>query len=217
MKVALPTLENDIDIIDDASSLLFSKEALKNIQATAVDISAKKIKSADVEACRLQKVDFTESALEKFVIKDTFIDSGSLVACNFTESGWRYVVVSNARCSGTLFQMSKLKDVVFRDCKLDLTNFRYAKLENVLFDNCLLNDTDFYNAELTNVTFDGCTIEKIELSSAKLKKVDFSSSELEIVQGITSMKGAIVSSLQLISLAPYLANELGLVVKYDET
>ena len=104
---------------------------------------------------------------------------------------------------------------MFKDCKLDFTNFRYAKLQGVLFDSCQIDDIDFYGANLTNVAFDHCMIEKIDVRDATLKNVDFCSSDIGTIRGITHMRGASVSSLQLVSLAPYMARDLGIIVKDD--
>jgi uncharacterized protein YjbI with pentapeptide repeats len=109
--------------------------------------------------------------------------------------------------------MCSIQDVVFKGCKLDLVNFRFAKLKNVIFRDCLVSDTDFYNAELTNVRFDKCNIEKIELSGTKNKNLDLRSSQLGSIHGSGSLKGAIIDQMQLMQLAPYLAQEIGLTIK----
>jgi uncharacterized protein YjbI with pentapeptide repeats len=121
--------------------------------------------------------------------------------------------IIDSRCSGAQFQMCSIQDVVFKGCKLDLVNFRFAKLKNVIFRDCLVSDTDFYNAELTNVRFDKCNIEKIELSGTKNKNLDLRSSQLGSIHGSGSLKGAIIDQMQLMQLAPYLAQEIGLTIK----
>jgi hypothetical protein len=61
--------------------------------------------------------------------------------------------------------------------------------------------------------FENCVIEKIELSQSKLKDVDFSSSELRVISGIESFRGATVSQQQLYDLAPYIAREFGIIIE----
>jgi uncharacterized protein YjbI with pentapeptide repeats len=105
--------------------------------------------------------------------------------------------------------------VSFVDCKLDLANFRFAKLKNVLFDSCVLTEADFAGATFNNVSFDNCELDKADFSNTKCTKLDLRGSSIVDVIGISSLKGAIVSPEQLISLAPQLAAEIGLVVEQD--
>lgn len=216
MKLAAPTIKPVLEEVEDAGELFVQDELLEGVEAKVCTVATERIIAAETNGCRLHTVDFTGAKLEKLTVKDTIISGGSFVACDASDSGWRSTELANARLGGTVFQMSSLKDVKFIGCKLDMVNFRFAKLTRVVFENCTLIDTDFYSAELTDVVFNGCVIDRLQLSGAKLKKVDVTTSELQGVQGFSSMKGIIISPLQLVSLAPYMASELGIVVEYDE-
>ncbi len=215
MKITAPAIPHDLTNLTDVRKMFIQDGAVTNVHIVGSNLSGIKVKLMAISESKLEKVDFTAANLEKFIIRDSMANICNFAGVNFSDSGWRYVQINDSRCSGAQFQMSSLKNTVFQNCRLDLSNFRYAKLENILFKDCFMNDTDFYSAQLKNVEFDNCIIEKIEFSGAKLEKVDLSTSELRIIQGVSSMKGAIINSLQLTSLSAYFAQELGIVVKAD--
>ncbi len=215
MKVNAPNLGDEIEDDLDAKKTLIRDEALIEVSVARQNLCAIKVKAASISRSKLEKVDLSESELDRFTAKDVVISGCELAGSNFAESGWRSALISRSRCSGAQLYKSSLKDVVFQECKLDLVNFRYSKLENVIFRDCLLDDTDFYCAQLKNVEFDNCTIVKIEVSSVKMKDVDFTSSELGIFKGISGLKGATINSLQLINLAPFMAQEMEIIVKNE--
>jgi uncharacterized protein YjbI with pentapeptide repeats len=117
--------------------------------------------------------------------------------------------------TGVDLSRSTLKDVVFKDCKLDMANFRFAKLTRVTFISCTLNETDFQAAELSEVVFEDCYLEKVEFGQSKVKQVDARTSQLYDIRGWQSLKGLIIDSTQLVMIAPQLAHELGLIIKAD--
>ena len=115
--------------------------------------------------------------------------------------------------TGLDLSRSTLKDVTFEGCKLDMVNVRFAKLTRVQFIDCIMNEADFQAAELTDVAFQNSHLEKVEFGQCKLKSVDARSSQLFDIRGWQSLKGLTIDSAQLVSIAPQLAVELGLVIK----
>jgi uncharacterized protein YjbI with pentapeptide repeats len=107
----------------------------------------------------------------------------------------------------------KLEDATFENCKLDLANFRFTKFKNVRFVDCILDKADFYQSELKSVVFERCTLNETEFSQAKFDKADFRTSDIAGIKGVESMKGAIISSAQLIYIAPLLVAQLGIIVE----
>ena len=82
----------------------------------------------------------------------------------------------------------------------------------MVFADCVLTEPDFGSARLTGVRFDGCRLVAPDFSRATLAKVDLSGAELVAPRGLTSLSGATISRLQLLDLAPALADQLGISV-----
>lgn len=215
MRIFTPTKKDNLPAIGNATAVILENEMLTDVRSINLDIAGREILSAEIDNCHLIKSDFSQSHLEKLVVKNTLIEKSTCIASDFTDSGWSRATIVDARCSGAIFQLSQLKDVVFRNCKLDLVNFRYAKLKRVVFDGCILSDVDFSAAELSDVVFENCSIDRFQISNAKLQRVDFAGSQLGEIFGISSMKGAIVSDSQLIAIAPYIAREIGISIQHE--
>jgi uncharacterized protein YjbI with pentapeptide repeats len=103
--------------------------------------------------------------------------------------------------------------VIFAECKLDSWNFRGTTLTDVTFENCLLRDADFGGATLKRVRFPGCTLTRADFSRVTLNRADLRGAELDIIAGYESLRGAIMTTAQLISIAPVLARQIGIDIK----
>ena len=69
------------------------------------------------------------------------------------------------------------------------------------------------NAQLKHVEFVDCDIEDVEFSGARLTDVDLTRSRLISIKGLAGLKGARITSEQLVALVPYVAQEIGLIVE----
>jgi uncharacterized protein YjbI with pentapeptide repeats len=68
-------------------------------------------------------------------------------------------------------------------------------------------------ATLTNVTFSSSELKKVAFSRAVLKNVDARTSQLFDIRGWSSLKGLALDTTQLMTIAPELANEFGLIIE----
>ncbi|MDT0438494.1 MULTISPECIES: pentapeptide repeat-containing protein [Streptomyces] len=121
--------------------------------------------------------------------------------------------VLDARLGGVQMHGAALERVVVRGGKIDYLNLRSARLKDVVFESCLLVEPDFGGAHLERVEFVDCALREADLTSATLKDVDLrGATELGIARGVERLAGAVISTGQLMDLAPALAAQLGLRV-----
>lgn len=137
------------------------------------------------------------------------------VEIDLADSSWRDALVTDSLLAGAELYDARLQRVTFRDCKLDTVNLRGARLTDVSFERCMLGEADFGRASLRSVRFEDCRLVGVDFSGASFEEVDLRGSELEIARGYDSLAGAIVSTAQLVGLAPGLAAQLGIVVRDD--
>ena len=123
------------------------------------------------------------------------------------------VEFSACRMTGLELAESDVRDVVFRDCKLDYANFRNATLSDVTFEDCVLVDADFGAAKLHNVRFRHSELREVEFAKARMRDVDLRGCDLVVRGSATALRGAVISPLQLMELAPVLAAEAGIRVE----
>lgn len=196
--LSLSSLDGDVDTITDAS--------IENETISASLINFSIIKS------RIAKSDFAHSNFERLNLDNVIIENCIMLAGAFSESSWHTTAITGSLCSGIQLDKSILKNVRFTGCKLDVANFRYAKMTNIIFDSCVIDSMDFYNAELKNVQFIDCEINDLELQSSKLRNVDFRESKFIQVKRVADLKGAKITTEQVIFLSSQLANQAGIIV-----
>lgn len=206
LPVAMTQPENLADFfrIEDSVTEAHIKDAV---------LSSSDLEAKDIERSLFESSDFSGVELPRLDIADTILKDCNLTVTKFPESSWLRVAVNRSRCSGLDITHSTLKHIDFTNSKLEFVNFRFSKLENVAFENCVLNDVDFFDAQLKDVEFINCTIQSITFAQARMKNVDISESTIELVKGISSLKGVTISHNQLLQLAPYFAAEAGIKVK----
>ena len=171
--------------------------------------------SARFLECAFSKVSMTGGKLQRVTLRDVWIRDWRLTASTIAESNWLDVTVIASSLAGTQVFGSELRRVTFSGCKLDSVNFRAARLAEVRFDNCVLRDVDFAYAELTGCAFGGSQLARTDFSRARMAGTDLRDAELGIIIDAQSLRGAIVSSGQLVALAPVLAQTLGVVIQDD--
>jgi uncharacterized protein YjbI with pentapeptide repeats len=162
--------------------------------------------------CAFTQVTFDGGALRRARLSDVWLREARLVATDLAESEWVDATFLDCVLAGTEAFGAEVRRAVFRGCKLDSVNFREATLADVRFENCVLRGVDFGGAGLEQVSFPGCRLSEVELTGVTLKKADLRGAELGIIGGHESLRGAIITTPQLIDLAPALARSLGIKV-----
>jgi uncharacterized protein YjbI with pentapeptide repeats len=215
MKIALPQLPRELELLRGLPKLIEDDETVTAATFHAEDITGLIARSFTASETRFERLQATQSQLVRTSFSDVELASCELIATAFPESSWRRGLVKESRCSGIQLQNSALKDITLTGCKLSMANFRFCDMFNVHFKDCALDEADFYGASLKHVWFQDCALGRTQFSTAKLSNADFRTSNITDVLGISSFSGAIIDSMQLIALAPVLANEFKITVKDD--
>lgn len=168
--------------------------------------------SARFIECAFTQVTFDGGGFRRARLIDSWFHEARFVGTDLTETSWQDVTVIGGLLAGPQMPAAHLTRVVFQDCKLDSLNLREAKLTDVRFDNCLLREADLSRAGLQRVSFPGSRLANADFSRATLEKVDLRGAELEISGGAECLRGATISTSQLMDLAPAFAQALGITV-----
>jgi len=169
----------------------------------------------ELETVRLERVDMTSAKLRESSWMDVHISAGQFGGTDLAGLTARRIVIETSRMSGCIMSESILRDFRIAASKLDMTNFRFAKLKNVLFKDCDFTDADFAGVTLSGVMFQNCKLERTNFDGASMNQVDITSCELIDLLGVRGLAGATIGYDQLATLAPSLANELGILLKKD--
>jgi uncharacterized protein YjbI with pentapeptide repeats len=124
----------------------------------------------------------------------------------------RRVELRGVRLTGAELGESRLTDVVFADCRLDLAGLRFAQLERVVFRDCRLEECDLYEAALKDVLFEGCALREATLSGARLERVELRGCDLLGLRGFEALRGVRMPWLDVVENAAGFAAALGIEV-----
>ncbi len=165
--------------------------------------------------CAFTGVSFQGGRLQRARFSGVWLRDVRLVTTGLAETHWVDVVVAGSVAAGVEAFGAQLSRVTFRGCKLDSVNFRDAGLTDVTFDDCDLRDVDFAGATLTSVAFPDSRLTRTDFSRVRMDRTDLRGAELGVIIGPDSLRGAIISTAQLVYLAPLLAEIMGIKVSDD--
>ena len=209
MKLSRPRIPAQLT---DGSLKLLLEGDLEEVRIYDVDATKVDISAPGFDSVVLEKVSFLQAQLPRISARDLQAKQSDFSSSVLTNGSINRAEFVNCRMTGIDFSKSNLHDVVFRGCKLDMANFRFADLRRVQCIDCTLVETDFLGATLHDVDFQGCMLKKTIFDRVQCRQVDLRGSQLIEISGWGSLKGAVIDDLQLVTIAPYLAHELGLKV-----
>ncbi|CUW29450.1 pentapeptide repeat-containing protein [Streptomyces reticuli] len=163
--------------------------------------------------CALTGCAVDETALGRARVLDSVLTGLRGVGTRLAEATLRDVELVDARLGGTQLHGAVLERVVIRGGKIDYLNLREARLKDVVFESCVLVEPDFAGARLERVEFLDCALKGADFGGATLKDVDLrGAAPLEVTRGLDRLSGAVISTGQLLDLAPVLAAAMGIRV-----
>ena len=144
---------------------------------------------------------------------DVWMKAVRWIGTDLSGTDWMDVEINGSVFAGAAIYDAQLRRVVIHESKADSVNLRGARLQDVSFVDCKLSHVDFAGATLIDVSFPGSELHGAAFDNAHLKNVDFREAhELEITSGYEALKGATITTSQLVGLAPALADVLGIAV-----
>jgi uncharacterized protein YjbI with pentapeptide repeats len=181
-----------------------------------LDLSDRAARSSEFDGCRFSGTDLSGVVLDKGGFVDCVVEQCNLANLRASDAALRRVRVSVARMTGFQWVNGVLRDVAFEQCRLDLSSFRFSKLTDVVFTDCNLTRVDFTNADLRRARFVDCVLAGAQFSHADLTGSRFTRCELVDVDGVESLRGAVVEGHNLIALAHTLATALGITIEAED-
>jgi uncharacterized protein YjbI with pentapeptide repeats len=213
MKIAAPRL--NAELVDAQLADLEEDNELIDATIAEQDGTSLVVLGLQLESVVLDKVTLTAAHFERINARDIILKRSEASSSSFSNGAINRALFDNCRMTGVDFNKTNLHDVVFRSCKLDMANFRFSDLRRVQFIDCSFVESDFIGALFYNVSFESCVLERTNFNQVTCKQLDLRTSDLYEISGWASLKGAIIDGVQLASVAPYLAQELGISIRSE--
>ncbi len=179
-----------------------------------LDLSGRQAAGAEIEACTFAGVNLSQGKLRRGLIRDVRFERCDLANLRALDSSLTRVEFLASRMTG-LNLHDDLRDVRFDGCRIDLSAFRMSKFADVLFTGCRMAQADFTEADLRGARFEDCDLTGAQFSGARMTGTRFARCDLTEVSGVTSMRGAVVTSADAVTLAYILAGALGITIEDD--
>jgi uncharacterized protein YjbI with pentapeptide repeats len=195
------------DLDDDAVHLCLAFED--------ADLSGRDATNAEIDQCRYNNVNFSQSRLRRAIIRDAVFASCDLANLRARDSSMSRASISGSRMTGLTWLDGGFRDVTFDGCRMDMVSFRQSTLKDVVFTDCRLSQADFGDADLRSARFVDCDLGGAQFSGAQMAGARLLRCELTGISGVTSLRGAIVTSADAMALAFTLAGALGIVIEDD--
>lgn len=181
---------------DAARDKIEDEALLESLRVHGVDLSERRARLVELVGCELRQTSLAGSRLERLALLDVVLDGCDLSSLVVDHAAFTRTAIGGCRAIGLSAPGALLREVVLRDCLLDMSAFRFATLTNTLFVDCRLRQADFVGCDLTKAAFTRCDLTGAEFSQVKAKGAHFVDCTWDAVRGFTSLRGArlVVSS-----------------------
>ncbi|MGI9005152.1 MAG: pentapeptide repeat-containing protein [Streptosporangiaceae bacterium] len=178
-----------------------------------LDLSGREAAGAEIEACTFANVNLSQGRLRRGLIRDVRLERCDLANLRALDSSLTRVELLASRMTGLSLLDDDLRDVRFDGCRVDLASFRMSKFADVLFSGCRMGQADFTEADLRGARFENCDLTGAQFSGARMTGTRFARCDLTEITGVTSMRGAVITSADAVTLAYILAGALGITIE----
>jgi uncharacterized protein YjbI with pentapeptide repeats len=195
---------DDQDLADEAA---FDLAAFVDL-----DRSGRSADGARFNRCRFDRTALAGTTLERTAFADCVVGHSDWANLRATRSSLSRVEVSLSRLTGLHWVDGALRDVTFRECRMDLATFRFTGFTRVAFVDCNLTKADFTHADLRGASFTGCDLTAAQFAQVKADGARFTRCELAGAGSVASLRGAVISAADLVALSHTLAAALGITI-----
>jgi uncharacterized protein YjbI with pentapeptide repeats len=182
----------------------------------AADLAATEVAVEDlaegVEGVRARDLRLAGARLGRLGLLDCAFSRCDLAGLDAAASSLVRVELTGSRLTGLAGTEVLLRDVVLRDCRMDLASLRDARLERVTFERCDLRELDLQGARLHEVRLLGCDLSEAILEDADCTRCELHDCSYTGLRGISGLSGTTIGWPDAIELAPAFAAALGVRV-----
>ena len=190
------------------SELRLNEVSISDIEPIIDVVSYFDLAESAVTGVRFTGAQFEELSLTDVIFEDCEFSGAAMMEANLVRVEFR-----RCRMVGLVASGLKARDISFDECRLDDANFRMSSFERSQFRGGDLGNADFSEASLSQVQLAGVRLGRCQFNRVKLDRVSFFGSQLEEIQGAEYLRGAVISSEQLLNLAIPLTAALGIQVQ----
>ena len=158
----------------------------------------------------LTGVDLSGATLHPLTMTDVLLEQTELSNAVLREVIVRRCEIVRCRAVGLRLDLRQVADLYVEGCRFDHATLRITQVKGrVAFRECTFRDATIFG-ELTDVVFLDCDFAGTEFDAVSAVDCDLRSSRLVGARGLLTLRGALISADQAVSVADQLAAEAGL-------
>ncbi len=165
-----------------------------------------------LRGCHVHLTDVAELVLDRARLIDSRLNEPDITQVVGADSTWRSVALDGGRIGAWDLAGGVLDAVTVSGAQLGYVNLRDATLTDVLLNDCRIETLDLAGAKVRRVSLATCAIGELVVVHADLDELDLRGARIDRVDGVESLRGAIISAEQLLDLAPALAQAAGISI-----
>ena len=201
-----PVIDTD-RLIEDADAGLAGEFELDGLRLAGAWTEARG-RGTIVESV-LTEVDLTGSVLGPLTLVDVQGEQVELSNTTLRRVTARRVELVRCRAVGMRLDLELAADVYFEGCRLDYATVRVEQAKGrIVFHECTFREATI-GGDLTGAVFAHCDLAGVEFTATAAAGCDLCSSRLDGARGLLSLRGAQVSTDQVLAVADRLAAEAG--------
>lgn len=171
------------------------------------DLGGMEIRESVIEGLRLSGARADSLRLTDVELRDC--DLSGLVADGASLTRVRFV---DCRLTGLVLSAARLTDVSFEDCHADMLNMRMARLQRIRLSGTRCRQADLHEAQVADLSTEGADLRGATVERAQFSATDLRGADLEDLRGASALRGAIISSEQVLGVGLALIGETGIRV-----
>ncbi|HET7014115.1 MAG TPA: pentapeptide repeat-containing protein [Streptosporangiaceae bacterium] len=211
-----PDLPAELTVAGLAEADLDDGAVHYGLDVADLDLCDRESANLEIDQSRYTAVNFSGVRLRRGMIRDAVFDRCDLANLRARETSMLRTRLVGCRMTGLSVLAGTIRDVTFSGSRMDLVSFSNTKFGAVVFTECRLDQANFGDADLSGVRFVDCDLTGAQFSGATLTGTRFTGCDLTGISGITSMRGAIITSSDAFTLARIFASALGIEIE-DES
>jgi uncharacterized protein YjbI with pentapeptide repeats len=155
--------------------------------------------------CCVRLVDVAELVANQARLIDSHLSEPDITDLGSSDSTWRSVTVEGGRIGAWDLSGGVVDGLTVAGAQLGYVNLRDATLTDVAVRDCRIETLDLAGAKARRVSLSASVIGELVVTRADLGELDLRGAQIERVDGVEDLGGAIISADQLLDLAPALA------------
>jgi uncharacterized protein YjbI with pentapeptide repeats len=161
----------------------------------------------------LRRVDFSGARLGPLRLIDSIFEDVELSNASIQRATVNRVELTRCRAIGLRLSVEQAGDLYVEECRIDFATIRIVKIKKIAaFVGCSFREATIAG-DLSNAVFLDCDFTDTEFAASNANDCDLRASQLTGARGLHTLRGALITPEQAISVADRLATEIGLVVK----